>query len=62
MLSAAMHVTVSDLTLTERGFLYRATFAAGGKVIGWALVAGRTRAQAMKAARAIAARVSSPAS
>ena len=51
-----MSVTVS--TLAPRGFLWWATFTVGGQVVGSTLVAGRTQAQARKAAQAIAARLS----
>ena len=53
-----MIVTVASLVLTPCGLFYRATLTAGGQVVGVTLVCGRTRAQALKAARAIAARVS----
>lgn len=51
-----MIVTVASLV--PRGFQWWATFTAGGQVVGATLIGGRTRAQALKAARAIAARVS----
>ena len=54
-----MIVTVASLV--PRGFQWWATFSAGGQVVGATLVGGRTRAQALKAARAIAARVSAAA-
>ena len=43
--------------LAPRGFLWWATFSACGQVVGCTLVAGRTQAQARKAALAIASRL-----
>ena len=51
-----MTITVSSL-VPDR-FQWWATLSAGDQVIGAMLVSGRTRAQALKAARAIAARIS----
>jgi len=51
-----MSIIVSELI--PHGFLWWATFSAGGQVVGGALVAGRTRARALGAARSIAARLS----
>ena len=53
-----MTVTVASLTLTPCGFFYRATLTAAGQIVGTTLVCGRTRRQALTAARAIAARIS----
>ncbi len=55
-----MSITVSSLV--PRGFQWWATFSASGQVVGRALVCGRTRAKALAAARAIAARLSASAS